>query len=185
MSFFSNSFLLVFLIVSGALMSISLMMSSNVGDSTPQAELAAAMRRKPGWVPLPGNLGLKTAAASKVYYDPTIRDIILADCSSCHGGAVRNLMDYDNLNAYAQSGMLEAMIQGPMAQFAGADASTILDWVAAGAPEHPAGAAGTAPAAWRSQTSHPGAVPHQAGRTPAGGQSAATPGASTGWRALP
>lgn len=104
-----------------------------------QALVAAAMTGRTGVA------GLRAAAASNVYYEPTIRDIINRDCSSCHSGPSRNLMDYDNLNNYAQSGMLAAMVQGPMAGFAGADADTILAWVDAGAPEK--ASAGAAPAA--------------------------------------
>lgn len=77
------------------------------------------------------------AAASQVYYSDTIQNIILSNCARCHSGASRNLMDYDNLKAYADSGVLGAMVQGPMAPFAGSDASTILAWIDAGAPEKP------------------------------------------------
>ena len=109
---------------------------ANTGNSqTPQAMVAAGLNgRTPGVARQPGT-GLRAAAAAMVYYEPTIRDIINADCSRCHSGAARNLMDYDNLNAYAQSGMLSAMVQGPMRNFAGADADAILAWVDAGAPE--------------------------------------------------
>ena len=77
------------------------------------------------------------AANKKVYYEPTVKNIISRDCSRCHSGGVRNLMDYDNLKMYATSGMLATMVQGPMAQFAGNDRGDILDWVNAGAPEKP------------------------------------------------
>ncbi|MBF0119401.1 MAG: hypothetical protein HQK79_11240 [Desulfobacterales bacterium] len=77
-------------------------------------------------------------AAKKVYYDPTIKNIVTADCSRCHSGAVRNLMDYDSLRAYADSGLLSSMVQGPMFRFAGSnDAETILNWVKNGVPEKP------------------------------------------------
>ena len=92
----------------------------------------------------PGNPpSMMLVKASKVYYSDTIKSIIMADCAKCHSGAARNLMDYDNLQAYADSGMLAIMVQGPMRRFAGNDAQTILDWVDAGAPEkHAATAAG-------------------------------------------
>jgi hypothetical protein len=155
--FMSNSLLLVGLVASGVLMVVSFIMSSNVGDATtPEAVLAAAQAGQnpgSGWQRLPQREGVVTAAARKIYYDPTIRDIIQADCAGCHGGTVRNLTDYDNLYAYVQSGMLEAMVQGPMGQFAGSDASIILDWAAAGAPEHAGRAA--APAALRRQNRQP------------------------------
>lgn len=77
-------------------------------------------------------------AGKTVYYSDTIKDIILADCARCHSGASRNLMDYDSLKAYADSGVLEVMVQGPMAGFAGSDAETILEWVRGGALEKPA-----------------------------------------------
>jgi len=87
-------------------------------------------------------------AAEPVYYDPTIKAIVRKDCSRCHSGPVRNLMDYSSIKAYADSGMLEAMLMGMMRQFAGADAPVLLDWVAAGAPESaPAPVAGVATAA--------------------------------------
>jgi hypothetical protein len=78
------------------------------------------------------------SAAAKVYYSDTIKDIILADCGRCHSGAVRNLMDYDSLKAYADSGVLGGMLQGPMAGFAGSDAQVILSWIDGGALEQPA-----------------------------------------------
>lgn len=80
--------------------------------------------------------------ASTVYYSDTIKNIVLSDCARCHSGASRNLMDYDNLKAYADSGMLSIMVQGPMRRFAGSDAQTIVAWVDASAPEKPSAAAG-------------------------------------------
>ncbi len=74
-------------------------------------------------------------AGQKVYYEPTIKGIIRNDCGRCHSGPTRNLMDYDTLNSYAQSGLLSGMIQGPMKRFAGNDTQTILDWVNQGAKE--------------------------------------------------
>ncbi len=74
-------------------------------------------------------------AAPGIYYEPDIKEIIRKDCSRCHSGTLRNLMDYNSVLAYADSGMLAGMVQGLMRQFAGADAQTILDWVDAGAPE--------------------------------------------------
>ncbi|HUV49754.1 MAG TPA: hypothetical protein VMW78_01865 [Anaerolineae bacterium] len=75
--------------------------------------------------------------AGKVYYENTIKNIIMADCARCHSGMTRNLMDYDNLKLYADSGMLAGMVQGPMSRFAGNDAQTILNWINNGAPEKP------------------------------------------------
>lgn len=72
------------------------------------------------------------------YYEPTIKNIIAADCGRCHSGPTRNLMDYDSLKTYAGTGMLETMVQGPMRGFAGNDLRTIIDWVRQGAPEKPA-----------------------------------------------
>ncbi|MBF0396286.1 MAG: hypothetical protein HQK78_05910 [Desulfobacterales bacterium] len=77
------------------------------------------------------------AAKNQVYYEPTIKNIIMTKCSNCHSGATRNLMDYDSLKAYADSGLLSNMVQGPMYRFAGNDAQTIVDWVNNGAPEKP------------------------------------------------
>jgi len=76
-------------------------------------------------------------AAMKVYYSDTVKKIIMADCGRCHCGAVRNLMDYDSLKSYADSGVLAIMVQGPMAVFAGNDAETILNWIDGGALEQP------------------------------------------------
>lgn len=76
-------------------------------------------------------------AAQPVYYEPTIRDIVQKDCSRCHSGAMRNLMSYDALKAYADSGMLSAMVGSLMRQFAGADAGVIMAWADAGAPRRP------------------------------------------------
>ena len=81
--------------------------------------------------------GFSLAANGKAYYDPTIKAIIAHNCARCHSGPVRNLMDYDNLKMYADSGMLATMVQGSMARFAGNDRGTIIDWVNAGAPEKP------------------------------------------------
>lgn len=80
------------------------------------------------------------AAGTGVYYSDTIQTIIRRDCGRCHSGTVRNLMDYDKIKAYADSGFLKTMVSpgGPMSRFAGADAQTILSWVAQGALEKPA-----------------------------------------------
>ena len=86
-------------------------------------------------------------AAEPVYYDPTIKAIVRKDCSRCHSGPLRNLMDYNSIKAYADSGMLEAMLMGMMRQFAGADGPVILNWVAAGAPEAAPAMGATAAAA--------------------------------------
>ncbi|MBF0226380.1 MAG: NifB/NifX family molybdenum-iron cluster-binding protein [Desulfobacterales bacterium] len=77
------------------------------------------------------------AVKNQVYYEPTIKNIIMAKCARCHSGATRNLMDYDNLKTYSDSGLLSNMVQGPMYRFAGNDAKTIVDWVNNGAPEKP------------------------------------------------
>lgn len=80
------------------------------------------------------------AKARKIYYENTIKDIIRADCGRCHSGPTRNLTDYDSLKAYADSGLLATMVQGPMRRFAGNDVRTILNWIQDGAPEKPPGA---------------------------------------------
>ena len=91
----------------------------------------------------PGNPpSMMLVKASKVYYSDTIKNIVQSDCSKCHSGTARNLMSYDNLKAYADSGMLSIMVQGPMRRFAGSDTQTIVDWVDAGALEEPSAAAG-------------------------------------------
>jgi hypothetical protein len=46
-------------------------------------------------------------------------------------------MDYDSLKAYANSGLLATMVQGPMRRFAGNDVRTILKWIQNGASEKP------------------------------------------------
>jgi len=82
---------------------------------------------------------LALVAAQQTYYENTIKDIMLSDCARCHSGMSRNLMDYDSLKAYADSGMLWAMVSpgGPMNQFAGNDADTIIAWINSGTPEKP------------------------------------------------
>jgi hypothetical protein len=82
------------------------------------------------------------AKAQRIYYENTIKDLIRADCGRCHSGLTRNLMEYDSLKAYADSGLLATMVQGPMARFAGNNQQAILAWINAGAPEKP----GAAPA---------------------------------------
>jgi len=78
------------------------------------------------------------ALAAGVYYEPDVRDIIRKDCARCHSGSLRNLTSWDSVRAYVDNGMLAAMLQGPMRQFAGpVDANKILDWIDAGAPENP------------------------------------------------
>jgi len=79
----------------------------------------------------------KQNTAQNIYYEPTIKNIISNDCGRCHSGPTRNLMEYDTLKAYADGGMLSAMVQGPMRRFAGNDAQTIVDWVDQGAKEKP------------------------------------------------
>ena len=85
--------------------------------------------------------GMIVFAQHTVYYDPTIKNIIKNDCARCHSGMTRNLMDYDSLKAYADNGMLEAMVLGPMSRFAGNDQQTILQWIKSGSMEQPGGAA--------------------------------------------
>ena len=107
--------------------------------------------------------------AQAVYYDDTIKRIIRNDCGRCHSGPTRNLTDFDSLKAYAESGMLETMVQGPMRRFAGNDAQTIVDWVQQGAPEKPAAKAaafGQGPGANNPVCPNPGTGPgmNQAGR---------------------
>lgn len=75
--------------------------------------------------------------AQKIYYENTVKNIIRADCGRCHSGPTRNLMDYDSLKAYADSGLLGTMVQGPMRRFAGNDVQFILRWIQDGAPEKP------------------------------------------------
>ena len=79
--------------------------------------------------------------ARKIYYENTIKGIIRADCGRCHSGPTRNLTEYDSLKAYADSGLLATMVQGPMRRFAGNDAQVILKWIQDGAAEKPPGAA--------------------------------------------
>jgi hypothetical protein len=108
-------------------------------------------------------------ARNSVYYEPEIQNIIKKDCGRCHSGVTRNLMDYDSLNAYAASGMLAAMVQGPMRGFAGSDVQAILDWIRQGAPEKPAGQkAGFLPG--------PGRVGPKSARPGFGAQAAKLPG---------
>jgi len=77
-------------------------------------------------------------AASGVYYEPDIRDIVRKDCARCHSGSLRNLMSWDSVRSYVDNGLLAAMLQGPMRQFAGpVDANAVLAWIEAGAPENP------------------------------------------------
>jgi len=79
----------------------------------------------------------KAIALQNIYYEPAIKNIIANDCARCHSGPTRNLMDYDSLKVYAESGILETMVQGPMRRFAGNDAQIIIDWVRNGSKEKP------------------------------------------------
>jgi len=94
-------------------------------------------------------------AATKVYYENTIKNIINNDCARCHSGAVRNLMEYDQLKVYVDNQMLRSMISpgGPMSRFAGSDADIILSWIDNGALEKPNAAA---PATFMNFGFHPG-----------------------------
>ena len=76
-----------------------------------------------------------TGQTGRLFYENTIKNIIQADCARCHSGATRNLTDYDSLKAYADSGLLATMVQGPMRRFAGNDTQVILKWIQNGAPE--------------------------------------------------
>ena len=88
-------------------------------------------------------------AAQAVAYEPQIREIIAKDCARCHSGPLRNLMSYKAVKAYVDNGMLAAMLQGAMRQFAGPDADIILAWIDSGAPENPPRVRGqAAPAAF-------------------------------------
>lgn len=84
---------------------------------------------------LPAASGMKQVKSTVIYYEPTIKNIISTDCARCHSGVTRNLMDYDSLKIYADSGLLATMVQGPMRRFAGNDAQTIVTWAQNGAPE--------------------------------------------------
>ncbi len=91
-----------------------------------------------GQTPATGNVLL--VRSKNVYYENTVKRIVQTDCGRCHSGATRNLMDYDSLKTYADSGLLGTMVQGPMRRFAGNDMQTILDWIQNGAPEKPVAA---------------------------------------------
>lgn len=100
--------------------------------------------------------------AQRLFYDDTIKGVIRNDCGRCHSGPTRNLMDYDSLKAYADSGLLATMVQGPMRRFAGNDVQTIVDWVQQGAPEKPAAKAaafGQGPGADNPVCPNPGTGP--------------------------
>ena len=51
---------------------------------------------------------------------------------------MNNLMDYDSLKSYVDSGVLGAVMKGSMAGFAGSDAKVILGWIDGGTLEKPA-----------------------------------------------
>ena len=99
-----------------------------------QAEKVLSGNANQGTIMNRGN-AMILVKARKIYYETNIKQIIRNDCGRCHSGATRNLMDYDNLKAYADSGMLATMVQGPMRRFAGNDFQAILDWIQQGAPE--------------------------------------------------
>ncbi len=80
----------------------------------------------------------QTRQHQPVFYEPTVKQIVQQDCGRCHSGPTRYLMDYDSLKAYADSGLLATMVQGPMNRFAGNDAQPLLNWIDAGAREKPA-----------------------------------------------
>lgn len=81
------------------------------------------------------------AGGTGIFYESPIKQIIRADCGRCHSGPTRNLTDFDSLKAYAEGGLLQTMVQGPMRRFAGNDVGTIVKWIEAGAPEKPNAAA--------------------------------------------
>jgi len=92
----------------------------------------------------PGKDGSGTwafAGGTGIYYESQIKQIIRSDCGRCHSGPTRNLTDYDSLKAYAEGGLLQTMVQGPMRRFAGNDVGTIVKWINDGAPEKPNAAA--------------------------------------------
>ena len=92
----------------------------------------------------PGRDGSGTwafAGGTGIYYESQIKQIIRSDCGRCHSGPTRNLTDYDSLKAYAEGGLLQTMVQGPMRRFAGNDVNTIVKWINDGAPEKPTAAA--------------------------------------------
>jgi len=88
----------------------------------------------------PGRDGSGTwafAGGAGISYESPIKQIIRSDCGRCHSGPTRNLTDYDSLKAYAEGGLLQTMVQGPMRRFAGNDVGTIVKWINDGAPEKP------------------------------------------------
>ena len=89
------------------------------------------------FVGINGSEGVVFAQGGGIYYERPIKGIIQADCGRCHSGPNRNLMDYDSLRAYAESGLLQTMVQGPMRRFAGNEVETIVKWIDTGAPEKP------------------------------------------------
>lgn len=74
---------------------------------------------------------------TEITYTNTISGIVEVSCSRCHSGPLRNLMSYENIKKYADSGLLKMMVQpgGPMNRFALKNADTIIKWTEAGAPK--------------------------------------------------
>ena len=71
-------------------------------------------------------------------YTNTVQGIIDRNCARCHGGPLRNLGTYQNVKAYADSGLLQMMVQpgGPMSRFVSAyEADQIVAWIKTGAPQ--------------------------------------------------
>jgi hypothetical protein len=72
---------------------------------------------------------------SPITYTNTISGVVELSCSRCHGGPLRNLMTYENIKRYADSGLLVFMVRpgGLMNRFAEKNAQTIMDWAKNGA----------------------------------------------------
>ena len=71
-------------------------------------------------------------------YTNAVQGIIGRNCARCHAGPLRNLGTYQNVKAYADSGLLQMMVQpgGPMSRFVSAyEADQIVAWIKAGAPQ--------------------------------------------------
>jgi len=80
---------------------------------------------------------VQQATPQMTTYSNTISGIIQRNCLRCHGGPIRTLKTYDQVKAYADSGLLEMMIQpgGPMSRFLTAHEShQITDWIKVGSP---------------------------------------------------
>ena len=92
--------------------------------------------------PLHGTVHQHAAAPSTpantqaLTYSKDIQPIIEKNCLRCHGGPIRTLKTYDQVKAYADSGLLKMMTQpgGPMSRFLTAEESQRLSaWIDSGA----------------------------------------------------